>query len=202
MSIHQTAGGPARTQRVFCYNPGLLAKIVIRRNIVKRLSYLMILLAVLLLAACGPGNVTPEPTRSSEDAQPQGDIVPRPTITATAVPDDAYPAEPTPANTLPEGYPVPEVVPAYDPYPGLDKEEGQAWMIIPAGVQCEDPLVYPAEEDAVAALEEAGIDVIESQTMELMVTSSCGSPTSTHYVALIDMADQAQAEELGWDFAE
>lgn len=172
----------------------------------KRFSYLMILLALMLLAACGPSNVTPEPEptnrSASEDEQPEGDIVPRPTITATAGPADAYPAAPTPANTLPEGYPVPEVVPAYDPYPGLEKEEDQAWMIIPAGVQCEDPLVYPTEQDAVSVLEEAGIEVIESQTMELMVTSSCGSRTSTHYLALIDVADQAEAEEMGWEFAE
>ena len=170
----------------------------------KRHFYLIILLLVMLLAACGPSNVTPEPTNrpaSSEDEQPEGDIVPRPTITATAVPDDAYPAAPTPANTLPEGYPVPEI-PVYDPYPGLEKEENQAWMIIPAGLQCEDALIFPTEEDAISALEEAGIEVVESQTMELMVTSSCGSPTSTHYLALIDMADQTQAEELGWDFAE
>jgi len=162
---------------------------------------------VILLAACGPSNVTPEPEptnrpASSDQETPEGDIMPRPTITATALPADAYPAAPTPANTLPEGYPVPEALPTHDPYPGLDKEENQSWMIIPAGVQCEDQMVFPTEEDAISTLEEAGIEVIESQTMELMVTSSCGSPTSTHYLALIDVADQAQAEELGWNFAE
>jgi hypothetical protein len=38
--------------------------------------------------------------------------------------------------------------------------------------------------------------------MELMVTSSCGSPTSTHYLVLIDVAHQADAEKMGWEFAE
>ncbi|NJN53404.1 MAG: hypothetical protein HC804_00815 [Anaerolineae bacterium] len=169
----------------------------------KRSSTLIILLMAALLVACGPSNVTTEPTApASTNDLPEVDVVPRPTITSTAVSADAYPAAPTPANALPEGYPVPEALATHDPYPGLVKEEDQSWMIIPAGVQCEDPLHYPTEADAVTALEAEGIAVLEAKTMELMVTSSCGSPTSTHYLVLIDAANQANAEAMGWEFAE
>ncbi|HUM68895.1 MAG TPA: hypothetical protein PLK31_08630, partial [Chloroflexota bacterium] len=132
----------------------------------KRLTYPLILLLLMLLAACGPSNVQSEPTStpaSSPNVQPEGDIVPRPTITATAAPADAYPAAPTPSNALPEGYPAPELAPAYNPYPGLEAADTQSVMMIAAGVQCEDVL-YPTEQDAVAALEAAGIPVYESVT--------------------------------------
>ncbi len=173
---------------------------------VKRFAYPLILLMLLLLAACGPSNVQPEPTNtpSSPSLQPEGDVMPRPTITATAVPDEAYPPPPPPpASTLPEGYSMPEVViaPTHNPYPGIEAADNQSVMMRAAGVQCEDVL-YPTEEDAVAALEAAGITVYESATFELMVTAVCGGPTSTHYQVLIDAANQAQAEQMGWEFAE
>jgi hypothetical protein len=170
----------------------------------KRLIYPIILLLFMLLAACGPSNVHTEPTAapSLPDNQPEVDVAPRSTITATAVPADAYPAAPAPANVQPEGYPAPELMPTYDPYPGLDAADRQSVMMIAAGTQCEDPLTYPTEQDAVAALEAAGITVYESTTMELMVIASCGSPTSTHYQVLIDADKQAEAEQLGWEFAE
>ncbi|MCL4267116.1 MAG: hypothetical protein KJ069_28310 [Anaerolineae bacterium] len=169
---------------------------------VKRLTYPIILL-LLLLAACGPSNVQPEPsaTPSSPDGDlPETDIMPRPTITATAGPADSYPA-PTPANTLPEGYAVPEALPPNNPYPGLEASATQSVMMIAAGVQCEDAL-YPTEQDAVTALEAAGIPVYESATFELPVTAVCGSPTSTHYQVVIDANNQAEAEQMGWEFAE
>lgn len=202
MSIHQTPGGNSRVPDVFCYNPALFAKTLIRRNIVKRLAYPLILFLLLLLAACGPSNVQTEPTNtpSSSDTLPEGDVMPRPTITATAGPSDSYPA-PTPANTLPEGYAVPEALPTNNPYPGLEASDTQSVMMIAAGIQCEDAL-YPTEEDAVAALEAAGIPVYESATFELPVTAVCGSPTSTHYQVVIDANNQAEAEQMGWEFAE
>ncbi len=171
---------------------------------VKRLAYPIILLFLMLLAACGPSNVEPESsaTPPSPDNQPEVDVMPRPTITATAVPADAYPAAPAPANVQPEGYPAPELMPTRDPYPGLEAADMQSVMMIAAGTQCEDPLTYPTEQDAVAALEAAGITVHESTTMELMVIASCGSPTSTHYQVLIDADKQAEAEQMGWEFAE
>lgn len=168
---------------------------------VKRVTYPLILLLLLLLAACGPGNTQPTATPPPPTVdQPEADVIPRPTITATAVPADAYPAA-APANTLPEGYPVPELAPAYNPYPGMDASDTQSVMMIAAGVQCED-VRYPTEQDAVAALEAAGITVYESVTFELPVATVCGGPTSTHYQVIIDADKQAQAEQMGWEFAE
>lgn len=168
----------------------------------KQTLLLITLSVVFLLAACGPSNVETDPTEPAlQPADSEPDVIPRATITATAVPD-GYPAAPTQVP-LPEGYAMPEALPAYDPYPGIDPAgENEAWMIIPSGEQCAESITYPTEQDAVAALEAAGVEVLESKTMEMMVTTACGSPTSTHYLVLIDQAKMQDAMTLGWTFAE
>ncbi len=171
----------------------------------KRHLYLFVLLlAAIFLGACGPSNVEPESTETPKDPalqEPTGaeeDVVPRVTMTPMA---EGYPMKPTPAP-LSEGYPQPEVLPAYDPYPGLEVAgEGQVWVIIPAGKQCEDGLTYATAKDAVTSLETAGIQVHESQTIELAVMAVCGGPTSTHYTAKIDADQLGSAETIGWRFA-
>lgn len=168
----------------------------------KRILLLLItIFAILFLAACGPSNNESEATddESSEPAVEE-DIVPRVTVTSTpGSEDDAYPGEagrPT-ATPLPEGYPEP-VAPTEVPesYPA-DGEAGAVYVAISAGVQCEDAL-YNSEDEAIAALEATGVEVDNSQTIELMVTQSCGSPMSTHYVAEISASDMATAEDAGW----
>jgi hypothetical protein len=166
---------------------------------VKQYLYLFVLLMVVFLAACGPSNVEQEPTESAPDSAPAGeDVLPRATITGTAAPAEAYPARPTLAP-LPEGYVQPEALPTVNAYPAA---EGQTWITIPAGVQCEEPLLYPTQEDAVASLETAGITVHEARTVQLPVITLCGSPTGLQYLVLIDSANLGQAEQMGWVNAE
>jgi hypothetical protein len=68
----------------------------------------------------------------------------------------------------------------------------------PAGEQCAESLVFKTDQDAVASLEAAGIPTYDVKTVELMVTASCGSPTSIHYAVSIDAANQTAAEALDW----
>lgn len=173
----------------------------------KRYLLLFMICGAVFLAACGPSSVEPEPGETPggpalQPADAEGDVLPRSTITATAVPQDGYPARPTP-NSLPAGYAMPQAAPTVRAYPGISPSgEDQVWMSIPAGEQCAEALVYPTEQDAVDSLETAGIAVYESQTVNLPVITVCGAPTSTQYLALIDIEKQEDAQEMGWLFAE
>lgn len=159
----------------------------------KRISVLLIVIMIALLAACGPSEVDPEETPETgpaleEAPEAEEDTMPRATITATAVSDpaaaeEAYPARPT-STPFPASYP--------------EAEMDTSFVIVPAGLQCETPQ-YNSEKEAADELEAAGIETLSTRTIEMMVTTSCGSPTSTHYVVEIAAADLAAAEALGWE---
>ena len=172
---------------------------------------LLIFVFVLLLAACGPANepedmepdpteelatAVADPTRDAAVADP--DIAPRPTITPRAEgdTDDAYPALPEP-TLIPDGYPVAEPLPTRDPYPGVDET---AAIVHPVGEQCGEPAEfrYADMQDATADLISAGIEVLSSTTISLIVTDVCGGPTSSHYLMVIDAADLEAAEAIDW----
>ncbi|NKQ36535.1 MAG: hypothetical protein HF973_13070 [Chloroflexi bacterium] len=177
--------------------------------------YLFFILLLLILAACGPA--APEATNvpAGEPAlEPVEDVFPRVTITPTAVkdinlatprapetaPDDgSYPAPPT-VTPYPEGYPSPPpLAPTRDPYPAA---EGSIWILRPVGIQCESPSDYPDIQAAVADLTAIGVEVNAQETIELVVTTVCGSPTSAHFRVQIDASDLANAELLGWELDE
>lgn len=165
----------------------------------------IILFLSILLVAC---NTTQEPEPTSEPVE-EGPDTPAPTLPVLqpaptkdeAYPaptqDDAYPGpEPQvvfPTATLPEGYPDPPTpLPTRDPYPG-----GVAVIIIPAGIQCEDPQ-FNSLEEALATLEEGGLTVLSGSEEELLVCSACNCATPLHYKATISPEDLAAALALGW----
>lgn len=177
----------------------------------KKLSFLLLLIFVGLLAACGASTNTPDAEEQTEPtAEPaleeapgldaEEEIIPRVTITPTpereAAPEDAYPAlvHPT-ATPYPDDYPVPEVKLPESPYPA----DGETvWALIPAGEQCAESLNYENEKEAQASLEAAGIDTYAVKTIDIPVMSVCGGATSTQYLVEIDAANAASAESLGW----
>jgi hypothetical protein len=139
----------------------------------KKIWILFMLASALWLAACG----------SATPAQ------------VTTTPDGGYPGPgqiPAPAN----GYPGQQTPPLLAPpqaYPG----SGEIWLIRPAGIQCEGK-EYPDLATAVAALESAGVQVIASELVSLMVCEACGCPTSEHYRMQVNLVDIPKAENLGW----
>lgn len=165
----------------------------------RHLFLLTIFLSLALLVACGPSNTEPESTATA--VSPTDDPSPiRPTATNTGT--EAYPAAPTP-QTQTESYPQPLAQPTTNPYPSaVTSEDGKTWMVMAAGRQCTEPLTYPDVTDAVKSLEDAGITVHDSQTVEVGVLAVCGGPTSTQYLALVDSEKANDAEKLGWLFAE
>jgi hypothetical protein len=74
------------------------------------------------------------------------------------------------------------------------------WIIRPVGIQCEEGTApgYGDLRESVATLTAAGIRVVDSEMTELMVTTSCGSPTSAHYRVQIDFEDLEDALSMGW----
>ena len=175
-------------------------------------------LLLLLLAACGPAAPEPAGAPTNEPAQePVEDVLPRVTITPTAVeetgpalpsapeaaPEDgSYPAPSAPptATPYPEGYPSPPpLLPTRDPYPAA---EGNVWILRPVGIQCESTKDYADIQAAVADLTAIGVEVQEQETVEIPVTTVCGAPTSAHFRVQIAAADLANAELLGWELDE
>lgn len=166
----------------------------------------LMLLSIFVLAlviACGPAPDTTTPTPGGAE----GDIFPRPTITpmpeGDSLPEpeatdaaDAYPAEPDQASQ-PEGYPAgqEEGIQPESAYPG---QEDTVWVVFPVGTQCEEGGEYDDLDEAIAALDVAGVTVVDQGTNELIVATACGQPTSEHYGAQILTEGLAQAEDLGW----
>jgi len=159
--------------------------------------FLLIIAAAFVLGACGPAanEAEPEspntgPTAPALDSAPSGQ--------ATELPAD-YPApeaERPPATPLPADYPAaPALPPTPDPYPG-----GVVWVIKPVGTQCEEGTEpgYGDLREATSTMAAAGVKVASAEMTELMVTTSCGSPTSAHYRLQIAADDLETALSMGW----
>lgn len=148
----------------------------------KRLFFIPVLL--LLLVACSGGiEPTPEATEPAATNTPASGLTPAET--------DELPS----ATATPDGYPgalIPEVQPT-SAYPA----DRQFWLVQAAGWQCEDP-VYPDLASAVAALEDAGVTVLDSEETTLAVCQACGCPTPEHYRIQVSGADVSKALPLGW----
>lgn len=170
----------------------------------KRLIPILTCLLLIFLVACNPGvpeeDPTTEPSERSTPARDDTSDTPEaPVATDRPV---GYPS-PTPLRepTRPPGYPEPEVYPTLTPkYPAAEDARG-VWILRPLGVQCTDPSTYEFAtiDDAVAALEAAGVEVLESEMVSLAVCESCDCPTSQHFRALIDPEDLATAVSEGWE---
>ena len=166
----------------------------------KKFSITIFILLSIIMTACGTSIPTETRPASENNAPSQG----RPTPTIENLPADPtelplpYPGLPTTDTSLPEGYPPPQEFPTIDPYP---VNAGTVWVLYPIGVQCEDASVgkYHSQQDAKAGLTAAGLTVHDVTTIELMVCSACGCPTSTHFRAEISETDLEKAISLGWE---
>lgn len=157
------------------------------------LLLLMVIALWVLLSACGPSDAeAPQPVATVptlEETPPEQPTTeapgyPAPEIVEPASPtlDADYPAPPTPAPTV-------------DPYPG-----GLVWIIRPVGIQCEEGTApgYGDLRQATSTLTAAGVTVANAEMMDLMVTASCGSPTSAHFRVQIAPEDLQTALSMGW----
>ena len=160
-------------------------------------SLSILILASLLIAACGtapPAEPTATPINEPDDSSSEPVLEPEPT--APALPTaESLPADyPPPQPTTPSEYPGP-TTPTSDPYPG-----GMVWILRPVGIQCEDGTDpgYGDLGEAVATLTAAGLRVVASEMTELLVTASCGSPTSAHNRIQIEADDLETALSMGW----
>ena len=168
------------------------------------LSSFFIILATFLITSCGTAppaetNMTPAAEPGDSDAGP----VLEPAATAPALPTaeplpgDYPPPAPLVQPTYPPDYPGPPTpLPTVDPYPG-----NMVWIIRPVGIQCEDGTAvgYGDLRESIATLTAAGLRVVDSEIIELMVITSCGSPTSAHYRIQINADDLDSALSMGWD---
>ncbi|MCB9422394.1 MAG: hypothetical protein H6667_21505 [Ardenticatenaceae bacterium] len=167
-----------------------------------------LLLIMIIVAACGPAvesNAPPTaPTKGALEAVTQPADAPATDVPAMATeptpqPDmpEAYPPMPT-AVPLPENYPAPaQAVVTADPYP--EAVDGFIWMLLPAGVQCEDDAsTYADLQDAVAGLTAVSVLTGQIEVTELNVCAACGCPTSAHYRVQVSVADVGVAQTLGW----
>ena len=170
-------------------------------------SYLLLLMTLLIIAACGTAPpARPTSTPSANFSESENDSYLRP---ATLVPlpatIEAVPATQPPAPLVnPEqpthepGYPppAPTFPPTVDPYPG-----GLVWIIRPVGVQCEDGTTegYGDLRESVATLTAAGLQVEGSEMLERVVPAVCGSPTSAHYRIQIKVEGLDTARAMGWE---
>lgn len=156
---------------------------------------LLFALLLLLLAACSSG--TNEPDITLEATEP---------VVLPTTDSGGYPAPDLLVSTpLPDAYPIPTAPlsqPAYpeavSPYP--DAEGETMWIVRPLGQQCVDPTtyIYPDLATAAAALTSAGVTVLASEELALMVCEACDCPTSEHFRVLINTSDYGLAEPLGW----
>lgn len=173
---------------------------------------MMLMLAV--VTACGGSAAQNErATPSLAPTQTPGgvlDAAPQPESTAVDPPtavDEPYPAEaaqpqPPATATLRADYPVEPTAtfePTPDPYPN-----GLIWINRPVGIQCEDGTTpgYSNLGEAVGTMRSAGVQIVESEEVNLAVPAACGGPTSEHYRLLISVDDAPVADSMGWNLEE
>jgi hypothetical protein len=152
------------------------------KQLMKR--FFFIPLVMVFLVACS-GGIESTPTATA----PAGLDTPAPGLVPAAT------DEPAAATATPEGYPgvvIPEAQ-ATSPYPA----DEEFWLVRAAGLQCEDP-AYPDLESAVAALEDAGVNILESEATTMAVCEACGCPTPEHYRIRVLGSEVNKALPLGW----
>lgn len=156
----------------------------------KRMDIVLLLCLLMLLGACQSApqeTATPPAGDDIEDSTP-----------ASPPTGEAYPAQPSPTPRDAD-YPAPEP-PATQGPPTAYPPDMALWIIRPLGEQCADPASYAYQniDEAATALEEAGVEVLETAEVTLAVCTACDCPTSEHFRAQIRAQDLAVAQELGW----
>ncbi len=158
----------------------------------KHTMRILLFLAVMTgLSACGASGAGETPAALPPLEQAPTEQPGTPPVNYPA-PESALPQATTPSA----GYPAPPTLPpTVDPYPG-----GEVWVMRPMGIQCEEGTLpgYGDLRETKSTLTAAGIQVEEVEIIEMMVTTSCGSPTSAHYHARIAAGDLETALSLGW----
>lgn len=160
----------------------------------KYVTLLISLIALLLLAACGAAD--PAPATPDADATPTAPPADQPQVAPEDTPTaEGYPAAPA-ATEQTEAYPAAEAPAEPTGYPA----DMMVWVQQPWGTQCADSETYTYAdlEEAVTALEDAGVAVQASETVELAVCQACDCPTSEHFRVQISAQDIEQAQTLGW----
>lgn len=180
---------------------------------------LLIVILLIGLVACGSNNVgneePPEPEPAVDPLATRADVTPtsEPAIVPADPTDEpeGYPAG-LPTATLPAGYPeAPPEDTSPDAYPanvdgdgGGDDEGGETsgmiWILRPVARQCEeeDSMPYATLDDAVLAVQSAGVTVFDSEMVGLFVCEACGCPTSDHFRLQIMAGDYTLVEGMGW----
>ena len=173
--------------------------------------WLLCIFVLAFVIACGPApdTATSTPDRTDQEQEVEGDVFPRPTITPAPENEEAgsqseeAESAPVPTETpAPDEYPAPvnQIVQPESAYPA---DGTSVWVVLPVGVQCEENSgEYASLDEAVKALEAAGVVVTEQGTISLAVVTACGGPTSEHYHVQILAAGQQQAESLGWQLSD
>lgn len=150
----------------------------------KRVLLLLPVFLALFLVACGRQAV-PE----LEERTPSAVDVP----IATGEPD-VYP----PPSSFPPSAAYPEMPaePVPNPYP----DDGEITLLHAWGTQCVDPSLYDYAdlEAAIADLEAAGVEVLDSGLTTLPVCEACRCATPEHFRVRINLVDIPRAEALGW----
>lgn len=156
----------------------------------KRIDIMLVLCLLVLLGACQ--------SAPQETATPPADSGIEESTPAPSPMGEAYPARPSPTPRDAD-YPAPEL-PATEGPPTAYPPDQALWIIRPLGEQCADPASYAFQniDEAAMALEDAGIEVLETSEVTLAVCTACDCPTSEHFRAQIRAGDLAVAEELGW----
>jgi hypothetical protein len=156
---------------------------------------LLFIVFLLLLAGCGPSQTEAEPAQPGALPTIRGleDAPPNPPTKPSDYPAPEANLPPTP--TLDPDYPAPTPWPVIDPYPG-----GLVWIIRPVGIQCEDGTApgYSDLTEVESTLTAAGVKVVAAEMTEMVVASSCGSPTSAHFRVQIAAEDLQTALSLDW----
>lgn len=166
------------------------------------LTLFLILVALAALTSCGPAageegapiELQASPTVPTLQEAPALDSATS-AAPPTSMPAAGYPPPTWTPNADYPGAQVPALLPTVDPYPG-----GLVWILRPVGVQCQEGTAagYGDLREARSTLTAAGVKVADVELVELMVTTSCGSPTSAHYRAQIAVADLQTALSLEW----
>jgi hypothetical protein len=165
--------------------------------------FILLLILLTVIVSCNSPEIDPEPTQVAPTTEIQSESTVPAVMTVLPAPTE---------TPLPENYPAPTPIPTYTPnpdYPALPtltpkypagESNVRVWMLRPLGIQCSEPndYLYATLEEAVDALEAAGVEVIDAEMVSLPVTESCDSPTSEHFRALINASGLDTAVSLDW----
>lgn len=171
----------------------------------KRTILALALFTLIIFTACS-GTDSEEPTARPDSSNP-----PLESVDIVTEPAPELPA----ATATPEAYEVLQPTAAVGAYPAGPDSDGDSnlpaypatgtiWVIRPLGQQCQPDaeFEYANVEEAIMALDEAGIQVYLGDVVFRPACESCDCPTSEHFRVRIDESNLEQARLLGWEVEE